>query len=208
MNRVVPQPPVPFTADTEILERDSKLYRVHSNRFTVTQFNPGHGAPTRFAFFGTPPVPVLYAAATEAAALAESLLHDVPVTGGLLVHRLYMDKVMGRIDVTRDLRLARLRGLRLRKLGVRAADVTDTDAGQYPYTVEWAAAAHAAGFDGVAWTSHRCNDSRAVALFGDRCADAVRQDTGFARIFSTTDGLDWLTTTCLPLNVQVLAPPL
>lgn len=208
MNRAVPPPPEPFSADTETLERGSKLYRVHANRFTVDQFNPGHGAPTRFAFFGTPPVPVLYAAGTEAAALAESLLHDVPVTGGLLAHRLYLDKVMGRIDVTRHLHLASLRGLGLRKLGVQASDVTDTDADQYEYTVEWAAAAHAAGFDGVAWTSTRCNDSRAVVLFGDRCADAVRQDTRFARIFSTTDGLDWLATTCLPLKVRVLAPPL
>lgn len=202
----VPNPPDPFDAAAETVPEGHLLYRVHSSVRTVEDFNPGFGSPSRFAFFGEPPVPVLYGADTEQASLAESLLHDVPAAGGTLAYRQYADKVMGRLAVTRPLTLASLRGLGLRRLGVAARDVTDTDASEYPRTVLWARAAHAAGFDGVAWTSRKCNDARAVVLFGDRCADAVRQDPSFGRLFQTGPGLDWLITTCLPLHVTVLPP--
>lgn len=199
-------PPSPFDAEPTPLEAGQWLYRVHSNARTVDQFNPGVGGRTRFAFFGDPAVPVLYAADTQESALAESLLHDIPVSGGVLPYAAYADKVMGRLDVTRELRLANLRGLGLRRLGVEASQVTDTDASEYPRTVRWAAAAHAAGFDGVAWTSRKCNDARAVVLFGDRCEGALRQDESFGRLFQSGPGLDWLIETCSPLHVDVLPP--
>jgi hypothetical protein len=199
-------PPQPFDADTNALTAGQRLYRVHSNTRTVGEFNPGFGSRTRFAFFGSPVVPVLYAADTEGAALAESLLHDIPVDGGILPYAAYADKVMGKIAVTRDLRLASLRGLGLRRLGVEARHVTDTDAGDYPRTVLWAEAAHDAGLDGLAWTSRTCNDTRAVVLFGDRCRNALRQDSSFGRIFQSGPGLDWLIETCSPLHVDVMPP--
>lgn len=151
-------------------------------------------------------MPVLYAADTAQAALAESLLHDIPVSGGYLTWDDYSQVVMGRLRLTRDLRLACLRGLGLRKLGVQASQVTDTDATEYPRTVAWAQSAHDAGYDGVAWTSRLCNDSRAVVLFGDRAADAVDLDPTFGRYFDAGPGLDWLIITCAPLRVDVLPP--
>lgn len=199
-------PPHPFNADTDRLAAGQRFYRLHSNTRTVDEFNPGFGSRTRFAFFGDPTVPVLYGADTEEAALAESLLHDVPASGGILPYAAFADKVMGKVEITRDLRLASLRGLGLRRLGVEAQHVTDTGADDYPRTVAWAQAAHAAGFDGLAWTSRKCNDARAVVLFGDRCADAVRQDSSFGRIFQSGPGLDWLIETCSPLHVDVLPP--
>lgn len=202
-----PSPPDPFDAADEWLPAGEQLYRVHSNGRTVAEFNPGVGSRSRFAFFGDPVVPVLYAADTEQVALAESLLHDVPAAGGYLTYSEYADKVMGMIAVTRGLRLASLRGVGLRRLRVEAREVTDTDATEYPRTVAWAQAAHSAGYDGLAWTARRCNDSRAVALFGDRCGDAISQDSSFARIFQTGPGLDWLIATCDPLHVDVLPPP-
>lgn len=201
-----PDPPVPFLPDEEVLRAGAGLYRVHSNTRRVTAFNPGVGSPTRFGFFGTPPVPILYAAATEQAAVAETLLHDVPVTGGLLPYAAYADKVMGRILLERPVRLAKLRGLGLRKLGIKAADVTDTTPAAYPHTVMWAHAAHEAGYDGMVWTSRKCDDAAAVVLFGDRCVDAVRQDATFARLFQTGPGLEWLIAVCTPLHVDVLPP--
>jgi len=182
------------------------VYRVGSNGRTIAEFNPGHGSRTRFAFFGDPIVPVLYAADTEQAALAESLLHDIPVTGGVLVSEAYAGAVMGRLVVTRQLRLASLRGLGLRKLGVIDTEVTNTDASEYPTTVRWAEAAHQAGFDGLAWTSRLCNDARAVVLFGDRAQGAVDLDPTFGRYFAAGPGLDWLITTCAPLRIHVLPP--
>lgn len=196
-------PPDPFTAQGDLVRAGDMFYRVHSSALTVTRFNPGFGAPTRFAFFGSPAVPVLYAAESENAAIAESLLHNVPKTGGVLLYPTYADQVMGRLVVTRPLRLAKLRGLGLRALGVKATDVTDTDASEYPVTVKWAEAAYDAGFDGMSWTSRMCNDSRAVVLFGDRCAGAVTQDTGYARMFRNPADLDWLIGICEPLRVEV-----
>lgn len=199
-------PPEPFDAAEEILPTGQHLYRVHSNTRQVTEFNPGIGSRTRFGFFGDPIVPVLYAADTPQAALAESLLHDIPTEGGALPYSRYADAVMGRLTTTRDLRLASLRGLGLRRLKTEASLVTDTDASHYPRTVLWAQAAHQAGFDGVAWTSRKCNDTRAIVLFGDRCAPDIDHDPTFARIFQTGPGLDWLITTCEPLHIDVLPP--
>lgn len=206
----IPDPPAPLDAAVAALPAGHRLYRVYSSVRTATDFNPGYGSPTRFAFFEDAEgatVPVLYAADTEEAALAETLLHDVPATGGLLPYPAYADKVMGLAEITRALRLANLRGLGLRRVGAEAREITDTGADTYPKTVAWAKAAYDAGFDGVAWTSRKCNDTRAVVLFGDRCADAVRQDPSFGRIFQSGPGLDWLIETCSPLRVDVLPPP-
>lgn len=203
----VPSPPDPFDPADEWLRAGERLYRVHSNARAVAEFNPGVGSRSRFAFFGDPVVPILYAADTERAALAESLLHDVPAAGGYLTYGEYADKIMGMVAVSRDLRLASLRGLGLRRLQVEAREVTDTDASEYSRTVAWARATHDAGYDGLAWTARRCNDTRAVALFGDKCAEEVGQDSSFARIFQTGPGLDWLIATCDPLHVDVLPPP-
>jgi len=205
----VPDPPHPFDADDDLLRAGASAYRVYHNSRTVTAFNPGYGAPTRFAFFtgaGGKVVPVLYAAATPEAAVAESLLHDIPATGGLLPYARYADCVMGLLAVTRDLRLAKLRGTGLRRLRVEASELTDTDASEYARTARWAKAAYDAGFDGLSWTARKCNDARAIVLFGDRCADAVEQDPTFGRIFQTGPGLDWLISMCGPLHVDVLPP--
>lgn len=86
-----PSPPDPFDAETEVLTPGTLLYRVDS-----------------------PPVPVLYAADTERAAVAESLLHDIPLSGGYLTWNSYSRVVMGRVRITAELRLADLCGLDLR----------------------------------------------------------------------------------------------
>lgn len=200
----VPDPPEPFDGVMHTITPGERFYRVASNRRPVTSFNPGVGSPTRFAFFGDPVVPVLYAAETEQAAVSETLLHDIPMTGGILVPDAYRDTVMARLRITRPLRLAQLRGTGLRRLGVHARELTDTDSSQYPRTAKWAQAAHASGFDGLAWTSRMCNDSQAIVLFGDRAANAVELDPTFARVFSGSPGLGWLIDMCAPLRVDVI----
>lgn len=204
---MVPDPPDPFDAEVEHLEAGELLFRVATIPRPVTDFNPGFGSPTRFAFFGDPAVPVLYAADADDAALCETLLHDIPVTGGNLTWDDYRDKVMGRVRITRPLKLAKLRGTGLRRLKIEARQLTDAPASEYHRTVRWAQAAHKAGFAGLSWTSHRCNDTRAVVLFGDAADGALEQDTSFGRVFSSGDGLDWLIDTCAPLHVDVLPGP-
>ena len=205
---VVPDPPNPFDADTETLQVGDLLYRVGSNTRRIDVFNPGMGSPTRFAFFGRPVVSVLYGADTEDAAVCETLLHDIPASGGLLTADDYRDRVMGRIRITKPLKLARLRGTGLRRLKVESSQLTETAASEYDKTVAWAAAAHKAGFDGLSWTSRRCNDARAVALFGDehRRRTSIEQDITFGRVFASGDGLDWLIDMCAPLHVDVMPP--
>jgi hypothetical protein len=73
---VTPDPPVPFEARTIEMRRTTGMYRLHDNWFTTNEFNPGPKGPGRFDFFGSPHVPVLYTAATEAGAIALSWALD------------------------------------------------------------------------------------------------------------------------------------
>jgi hypothetical protein len=206
---VTPPPPKPFDPELETLDAGTRLYRVHSNRFGPTRFNPGLGAPTRFAFFEDPTgvtVPVLYAAAAQSAAVAETLLHDVPLSGGYLDYDTYAPKVMSRVTTNRPLRLAVLHGLGLRRLNVTAEEVTSTAASAYGETVDWAEAAHGTGLDGLVWMSRQCNDVKSYVFFGDRSADAFTPDPTFGRIFATGVDLLWLIDVCAPLRVDALPP--
>lgn len=203
---MTPAPPKPFDPRTATLDSGTRLYRVFTaaRGRSATTFNPGVGSPTRFAFFGTPPVPVLYAAATQEAAVAETLLHDVPVSGGVLPYDAYARTVMARLEVARPITVGVLHGLGLRKLKVTAGDLTAGGADSYPGTVRWAQAAHDAGLDGLVWMSRLCNDAKAYVFFGDRCGDAFVQEVSFARLFATGADQLWLIDLCAPLHVDVL----
>lgn len=206
---VTPVPPKPFNPQTATLDVGTQLYRVFTGAEgrTATTFNPGFGAPTRFAFFGTPVIPVLYASATEEAAVAETLLHDIPVSGGILPYDKYARTVMARLQVARPVRVGVLHGLGLRQLKVTVAELTASGAETYPETVKWAQAAHDAEFDGLVWMSRLCNDAKAYVFFGDRCDDAFIQDSTFGRLFATGADQLWLIDLCAPLHVDVLLGP-
>lgn len=195
-----------FNPQSFELGSSSSLYRVFSNRSgrLANVFNPGMGRPTRFAFFGDPVIPVLYAAQTQQAAVCETLLHDVPVDGGMINHDDYGDQVMARLILVRHLNLASFVGTGLRALKVEESDVTATPASRYGETVAWAEAAHAAGYDGMVWMSHRCNTDRAFVFFGDRVSDAdLHIDPSFARVFELGPDRAWLSDFCAPLHVDV-----
>jgi hypothetical protein len=204
---VVKGPPTPFKPAIETLSTGHLLYRVFSSTRKPTEFNPGVGAPTRFGFFGKPVVPILYAADTEEAAIAESLLHDIPEEGGVLPYDQYSRKALARLEVTRDLRLAALHGIALRRLKVKPEDVTSSPASSYPTTVQWAEAAHGIEVEGMVWMSGLCNNTKAYVFFGDRCADAFTQDPSHARIFASPADQMWLIDFCAPLHIDVLLQP-
>jgi hypothetical protein len=201
---VVKRPPDPFDPATDTLPEGQLLYRVLSATRTATDFNPGFGARTRFGFFGKPVVPIMYAADSEDAAIAETLLHDIPAEGGLLPYDQYATKVLVRLKVEQPLRVAVLHGTALRRLKVTAAELTSGPASSYSATVRWAQAAHDAGFDGLVWMSRQCNDTKAYVFFGDRCADAFSQDPTHARIFASPADQIWLIDRCAPWHVDVL----
>ena len=202
------RPPDPFDPATATLPAGHLLYRVLSATRTATDFNPGIGARTRFGFFGDPVVPIMYAADTEDAAIAETLLHDIPADGGLLPYDQYADKVLVRLEVTRTVRLGVLHGTALRRIKVTAAELTASPASSYDSTVRWAEAAHGAGLDGLVWMSRHCNDTKAYVFFGDRCEKALSQDPAHARIFASPADQIWLIDRCAPLHVDVLMEPL
>ncbi|GFG63310.1 hypothetical protein MKUB_08000 [Mycobacterium kubicae] len=204
---MVKPPPVPFDPATATLPTGHLLYRVLTATRTATDFNPGFGAPTRFGFFGDPIVPIMYAAETEDAAIAETLLHDIPVDGGVLPYDQYATKVLVCLKVTRKVRVAVLHGTGLRRLKVTAAELTASPASSYAGTVRWAQAAHDAGLDGLVWMSRMCNDAKAYVFFGDRCADSFTQDPDHARIFAGPADQIWLIDRCAPLHVDVLMEP-
>lgn len=182
------------------------MYRLFTNspgRHAAT-FNPGLGAPTRFAFFGDPVVPVLYAGESEIAAISETLLHDIPAGGGALLPGDYANKVMGRLIARRPLRLASFMGTGFRTMGTSAEDVTRTPASRYAETVLWAQAAHAAGFEGVAWMSRQCDTEKAYVFFGDRVlTDDFVVDPTYGRAFALPHDADWLTRLFSPLRIEV-----
>jgi RES domain-containing protein len=209
---MVTGPPVPFDPAVDTVPAGHLLYRVLSATRTATDFNPGIGARTRFGFFGNPVVPIMYAADTEEAAIAETLLHDIPATGGVLPYDQYGGKVLVRVAVTRDLRIAVLHGLGLRRLKVTAEEVMASPASTYCSTVRWAEAAHGIGVDGVVWMSVKVQPessrARVYVFFGDTCCDAFTQDTTHARIFASPADQLWLIDVCAPLHVDVLLHPL
>jgi RES domain len=204
---VVKGPPTPFKPDFEAVSAGHLLYRVFTNVRPSTDFNPGVGAATRFGFFGKPVVPIMYAADTEEAAVAETLLHDIPVEGGDLPYDQYAQKALARLEVTRDLRLAVLHGVGLRRLKAAPEDVTSSPASTYPTTVKWAELAHRIGVDGMVWMSRLCNNSKAYVFFGDKCGGtpgAFVQDDSHARIFASPADQIWLIDLCAPMYIDVL----
>ena len=202
---VTPDPPVPFEARTIEMRRMTGMYRLHDNQFRTTEFNPGPKGPGRFHFFGTPHVPVLYTAATAAAAVAETLLRNIPATGGHISYGDYRSKVMAALEIKKDVRLASFLGTDLRALRVSPDQLTTTPGENYPQTRKWAEAAHDAGFDGIAWMSRQDNSDRAYMFFGDRVTENDFEVVpGSGRIFAVGPDRDWLTDFCAPMHIEVL----
>lgn len=206
-------PGKPFEPQEHILAAGHPLFRVFGNKPrngttpTVTDFNPGFGKPTRFAFFGQPPVPVLYVAETEEAAVCESILHDIPPGPSRVMYDSIADRVCAPLSPTRNLKLVSLMGDGPRILGTEAKRVTGTMASQYKRTVRWAEAAHEAGYDGLVWMSNRRNSDRAYVLFGDRVAAGdLEAQPGGGRIFAAGPDFDWLVDYLAGLKVDILMP--
>lgn len=202
---VTPDPPVPFEPRTIVMPRLTGMYRLHDNKYRTNEFNPGPKGAGRFHFFGAPPVWVLYTASTEAAAVAETLLRNIPAAGGHISYGDYQSKVMAAMEIKREVRLASFLGTDLRALRVTPEQLTTTPGENYPQTRKWAEAAHAAGFDGIAWMSRQDNSGRAYMFFGDRVTENDFEVVpGSGRIFAVGPDRDWLTDLCAPMHIEVL----
>lgn len=195
--------PDPFTPNTVVLQVGTILHRVYGNKRQVTEFNPGGGPPTRFAFFGAKPVPVLYAANDLKAAVCESILHEIPAAGGVLLKPKYEDRVSSGIKLTKPLTLAVFHGEGLRALGVDQCELTTCEAKWYPDTVKWAEAAYNAGFDGCVWMSRALNTALSYVFFDREDAIADASADVVARAYLNGPDLDWLINFCGSIKIDV-----
>ena len=183
-----PLPPPPAQLETPNvfeLSPHSLLHRVHDRQFGGNAFNPCRGGPTRFAPLHDSHggcIPSLYAADTLAAAIYETILHDVPV--GAERKTVPISAVRQRRHSTlvlrRALRLAALRAPDLMKWGIRREALIGSLPTQYPRTALWAKAIHNRfdHIDGLLWTSNLCDPDAALLLFGDRVAATELRVTG------------------------------
>ena len=184
---MTPEPPAVLKLNIGVVPAGTQLHRVHDPAFKGAEFNPCMGRPTRFAPIYRPDsscIPTLYAAETFEAALFESVFHDVPLHKPRKAVRQEptMQKAYSVVEAVRDLNVAQLHPPDLGKINLRANQLIDTYASQYPKTAKWAAAIHEDPTipDGLVYTSTRCSPVRAFLFYGS----PSRADLGF-RVVST-----------------------
>jgi hypothetical protein len=175
--RLVPDPPSPLPPPrlmTLPAER-ALLHRTFDGAYAPNDFNPGKGQRTRFApictIAGTI-IPTLYAGETIEAAYYESVLHDVPTDGDdrVIAHSALIGRQYAALAPTRDLSLAQLFAVDLKKWNLERTQLIDTTSYHYRYTKLWAEALHESlpSIDGLVWTSKKDDEHQAYVLFGDR----------------------------------------
>jgi hypothetical protein len=145
---LTPPPPATLHVTPWILAKKQVLHRVHLDQFQAIEFNPGKRGNARFSPIRDArgnPIPTIYAAMTFDAAAMETVFHDVSHAPGYKHYA--KEKLQGQIHseirTKRDLKLADLRSVALRKLGVQRKELIDTEKDHYPKTREWAEAIHA-----------------------------------------------------------------
>jgi RES domain len=199
--RKLPEPPPPaeLLPAIELIPAGSKPVRLYQRRFGPTAFNPTEEAEGRFrpVHDDGQVVPTAYLAGDQETALAEVLLRGVDALAAGLEPRLYRRQVeevsMAGIEVTREFRLARLRGQGLTRLHVRREELIDVGPDDYPYTARWAQALYESEerFDGIAWTSHQNDAGLAMMLWEGRVdPDRDLAPTGESLALDRDPGLD------------------
>lgn len=196
----------------EIVKAGTTLFHGHRRAYGATIFNPGPRPAGRFSFFPTDTgasVPAFYAGLTEKVAVAETFLHDVPLRGGQTTWAEQDLRIISAVRCSRELRLGQLHGAGLRRLGLKPRGLTDTESDEYPRTVRWAAAIHAAhpGLDGLVWMSARWNTSKAAVLFGDRVTSTeLIAEPLVSRDFRIPSDREWLLEVLDRANVAAMPP--
>ncbi len=192
------------------------LYRVHQRRFDADSFNPNDKPAYRFSPIyrdidepdPTDVVPAWYAGSSVECAVAEALLHDIPMSGGSLAAGVFQNRLVSSVQVLRPLRLVGLDTGGLRKLGLDTKEVTDTEADGYPKTEAFAQRFHDEVPDaqGFVWMSRRWNRDTSVVLYRDRVSAADLRPIALVRDFDTLDDWSWLYDHCKELRIKVRPP--
>lgn len=161
----------------ETITAGTPLVRIHPSLRGPLEFNPT-AASSRFRPVvddGGAIVPTAYVAMDLETALTEVLLRGVSqLQEGTARRRLYRLELDGleisRLRVRRALRVVRLHGVGLTRLGVLREDLIDTPASEYAYTAQWATSLYgtAGRPHGLCWTSRQNDSARALMLWRTR----------------------------------------
>lgn len=165
------KPPRSFEPLVEVWPAGQPLFRVHPVAHPATELH-ATDRPARFRPLRTTDgeiVPMLYSAASEQAAIAESVLHDLAPRGPRVVaFESLVPTALSCLIPQRDLQLAMLHSTGLDRLRLRNPSLIDTLPSRYPETIPWGQALydHPLHLDGIVWMSRRYNSIRACVLLG------------------------------------------
>jgi RES domain-containing protein len=155
----------------------ANLWRVHAAKYAPREFHPGGAGNARFSPLSTAhgkAVPTLYAATSVAAALMETVFHEVPTPpGDYLLDLAKLEQQALCVSTVRPvtpLLLVDLSTKGLQRLGLKRTDLIDTPPRAYPHTRAWAAWFHREQptAQGLLWTSRKDDEAKSLMLFGDR----------------------------------------
>lgn len=169
-----PAPSANLRLNLKIVNPGQIYHRIHSFKFSSTQFNPGYGnarfSPIKNASGKS--IPTMYGGESLECAAMESVFHDIPYGNKIKIfQKAKLDHQMySAIQTSADLVLVDLTSISLRNMGIQRNQLIDTEAYQYPETRLWAEAIHTQcpAAQGMQWVSRQHDTELAVILFGDR----------------------------------------
>lgn len=196
----------------ETIPRGATLLRIYPRSRGPLGFNPKTTA-ARFRPVvddrGTP-IPTAYLATDVETAIAEGVLRGVSrLAEGAYRRRLYrmeLDELeLITLRVRRRLRVVRLHGPGLTRLGLLREHLIDTPESDHAYTARWAKALHGTGArpHGLCWTSRQNDSGRALMLWQTRVPpDALKIDAD-AIALDREPGLDLVRGFCADAGVDL-----
>lgn len=177
-----PAPSAMLNLRLQMVDPGQIYHRIHSDKFTSTQFNPGLGN-ARFSPIKNARgkhIPTMYGGGTLECAAMETIFHDIPYGNKIkILQKAKLDQQVYSVIHTMDeLILVDLTSISLRNMGIQRNQLIDTEANQYPATRLWAEAIHkqCPKAQGMSWVSRQHDTELAVVLFGDRIdKDVLRE---------------------------------
>lgn len=152
------------------------------------------------------PVPVLYAASSPQAAIAESLVHIDPRG---VMHPCRRDeaerKAISKLLVQRPLAVVAFHGLDVHRFPLKHRELAECGQRDYPATRAWAVLfrERAKASQGLAWISRQDNTSLSYALWGDRVGEESVEPQGRSNPLYSGSGLRWVNEVLERMGVQL-----
>ncbi len=196
---------------TTVWPANTPIIRCYDNEYGSTEFNPGP-AKARFRPIHDGPVivPTIYGADLADGALSETVFHSVPVKPSKakrIREASLRPKLLTSIACDHDLKLLKLTGTGLGRIGVTHAQLIESSANQYPATALWAQALYDEATDahGMVWRSRQNNDAEALVIWGTRVARKNLVSTAAPLALAHGKGLDQVREIALQLQITLVS---